>query len=554
MDINQYFPWESYREGQKEAIYKIIKAFSEENETVIFEGPTGSGKSVIGYTIAQMFDRVFWICPQKILQDQLMVDFGIPPKPLLKRMVDIKGRNNYPCTYWDTVKDRYPEGDIKRKTIEKRAKTNKKAKWVADPNLNCEIGVCKLRDNKSKCIECFDKETNMIYCPYWERVEEAKASPICLMNFKSFLMQTSMTTNFTNRDLLILDEAHSIEAELLDFVGITLDKKDLEPLKVPLKKFDTISEYKEFFKKVDLMGSIEKRIAFLMIKENIKEADEWRSLLTKLAIFNNHATDDTWIVKYKEEKKKKYVEFKPIFVDNFAHRYIWSKAKYHLLMSATIISPSIIKESLGLEDNKTYAYKMRNRFDIKNRPIYFQPSGSLSYRNKHKTYPHLIKDIDKICDNHRDEKGIIHTHNFEIAELAMEKCKKSVKDRLLFQKNFNNKKELLSEHSRSDNSIIIAPAMHEGLDLKYDLARFQIICKVPYQSFVNNPQLEARMKLSKSYYDYLTSLKLIQSYGRIVRSETDWGITYILDQDFQRFKNMASHMLPEWFKDAIIEN
>jgi Rad3-related DNA helicase len=94
--------------------------------------------------------------------------------------------------------------------------------------------------------------------------------------------------------------------------------------------------------------------------------------------------------------------------------------------------------------------------------------------------------------------------------------------------------------------------MHEGLDLKDDLSRFQLILKVPYPSFVENPQLEMRMKISSDYYNYLTAMKIVQSYGRSIRSETDFAKTYILDEDFKSFFARSKQILPRWFKQAIV--
>jgi Rad3-related DNA helicase len=93
--------------------------------------------------------------------------------------------------------------------------------------------------------------------------------------------------------------------------------------------------------------------------------------------------------------------------------------------------------------------------------------------------------------------------------------------------------------------------MHEGLDLKDDLGRFQIICKVPYPS-IKDPQIAKRKEESSDYYAWLTATKLVQQYGRIVRHVDDYGITYILDSDFKFFAYHNGEMLPDWFTEAII--
>jgi Rad3-related DNA helicase len=175
----------------------------------------------------------------------------------------------------------------------------------------------------------------------------------------------------------------------------------------------------------------------------------------------------------------------------------------------------------------------------------------MSYKNKHDTFPTLAKDVEAICDNYKDKKGIIHTHNFEIAKYIMYHASRGLKKRLFFQEDFSNKDEMLAKHAKSKNGIIIAPAMHEGLDLKDDLSRFQIICKIPYPSFKDNEQLKIRMQLSQDYYNWLTSLKLVQSYGRSVRSDEDFADTFVLDADFGFFRKKCNKILPSWFKEAV---
>ena len=95
--------------------------------------------------------------------------------------------------------------------------------------------------------------------------------------------------------------------------------------------------------------------------------------------------------------------------------------------------------------------------------------------------------------------------------------------------------------------------MHEGIDLIGDLSRFQIICKVPYPNCFDDEQLARRVEIDRPYYTWLTALKLVQSYGRSVRSPTDTADTYILDESIYKFMDDARKMLPGWFKEAVID-
>jgi Rad3-related DNA helicase len=93
--------------------------------------------------------------------------------------------------------------------------------------------------------------------------------------------------------------------------------------------------------------------------------------------------------------------------------------------------------------------------------------------------------------------------------------------------------------------------MTEGLDLKGDLSRWQIISKVPYPS-MKDPFILAKKLRDEKWYSWMTALALTQATGRSVRSATDYASTYILDSDFKSFLNRSGGLLPKWWTDAIV--
>lgn len=534
--IQSYFPHESFREGQKECIEKALGAFESGKKFVMLEAPTGAGKSAIGLTIARFFGNAYYLTVQKILQSQIIKDFGSD------NVVDLKGRNAYECNYWDNRNEWIKNGDPLPDTD---------TKLYPKPNkpIGCDVGVCKVRDDKSKLAICFNSNGKAL-CPYWGQVAKAQTSHLAIMNFKSFLFQTTFTDNFGERSILILDECHRAEPELLDFISISIMDMAFSPLRWPM--LDSASDYAEFIRESNLLDTVEQKERYARYAGQSKEADEWASLKFKLNLFL--AADSThWVSMCKEIKdgRARILELKPIFLEKYAYEYLFSKADYVLMMSATILSADEMRSMLSIDKSECFAYKMKNRFPKKNRPIVVQDVGSMSYNKKAETHPKLVDKVTEICKRHVNHKGIIHTHNFEITKWLLNECPMETSKRFLFQEDFASKDEMLAKHAASANTIIVAPAMHEGLDLKGDLSRFQIIAKVPYPSLGDNPQLKARMEKSPNYYNWLTALKIVQSYGRSIRSENDWAITYVLDSDFNMFCKRASNMLPEWFTEAI---
>jgi Rad3-related DNA helicase len=74
--------------------------------------------------------------------------------------------------------------------------------------------------------------------------------------------------------------------------------------------------------------------------------------------------------------------------------------------------------------------------------------------------------------------------------------------------------------------------------------------KVPFP-FLGDEVVRRRMAIDSMWYPYQTARAVIQSLGRSVRSETDFAVSYILDEDWARFYRDNAAMFPIEFKDAI---
>ena len=93
--------------------------------------------------------------------------------------------------------------------------------------------------------------------------------------------------------------------------------------------------------------------------------------------------------------------------------------------------------------------------------------------------------------------------------------------------------------------------MTEGVDLKGEHSRFQILCKIPYP-YLGDKIVKKRMNKYKGWYDLQTVKSIIQSTGRSVRSSDDYAVTYILDSDFERLFRKNSMIFPQDFKNCMI--
>ena len=160
-----------------------------------------------------------------------------------------------------------------------------------------------------------------------------------------------------------------------------------------------------------------------------------------------------------------------------------------------------------------------------------------------------VYDLE-IEDNHNFVCNNIVVHNcnsYKIANYIEQNC---WNERLLFHKS-DDRDDILQKFMKSTEPLVlVSPSMTEGVDLKDDLARWEIIVKIPYP-YLGDKQVSRRMEVDPDWYVWQTCLKLVQSYGRIFRSETDWGSAYIFDSGAQYFIHKYKHILPKWFLEAI---
>lgn len=352
----------------------------------------------------------------------------------------------------------------------------------------------------------------------------------------------------------LVSNCHNTEEKLLNFLETTISSKHINN-RIP--KLETPLEYINWLKRIDATGTLKERYEEARGSLNIKLMQHYENLLMKYVNFIIEVTNDPtgWVVEYSTENDEDIVSAKPIFAKSAAKKLLFSHADIIIFLSATILNANTFANNLGINKDEYSAYRIGSNFPVENRPIILDYAGKFTGgKDKQQIWiKPLTRKVEEIARNFPNERGIIHTHSFGIQKGIVENAALDVRKRFLEQHNFINKTEMLEHHAKTPGSIIIAPAMHEGIDLKDDLSRFQILCKVPYANYYENIQLMARMELDPPYYEYITIMKLVQSVGRSVRSETDWAYTYIIDESFERIYK-TNNSFPLWFKEAVTKN
>jgi Rad3-related DNA helicase len=224
-------------------------------------------------------------------------------------------------------------------------------------------------------------------------------------------------------------------------------------------------------------------------------------------------------------------------------------------MSATILSKDYLCRTTGLDPEKVKFIRIEDSdFPIKNRPIHMMNIAWLSAKTMNANMPKIVQAIDNIMSIHRNEKGIIHTTSYIQLQFIRDNISKENAGRLI-ETAFNlDRSEVLRKHFESKKqTVLISPSLHLGVDLKDDLSRFQIIVKVPYPDLTDK-KIAAKKSRDQKWYTWNTVLRLVQAYGRSVRSSDDHATTYILDSSASFLLKSANNLIPRWFTEAIVQS
>lgn len=541
-DIQKYSP----RKEQAEAIEFIDQQYKKDPTTKFFllNLPTGVGKSHLALMLADWYRknknkmaRVDIITNSKILQDQYSFTY--------ESIADLKGKENYECSSY---------------------------------SCSCAQGAEFNRLNKTSCD----------YCPYSSARDLYMSSGISLTNFYLYILYAMYNQKMMEvRDarVLIVDEAHDFDDVMSNFISIKITENIVKRFKFSneytiLKKLNAVKSIADY---VDFLGGLNSEILITMEQMekglstqkrnpvedkrdikiskvlNVKNKDmkvmqlitDLKQLNIKIELFLKEFKENpnNWVLEtnYNEKQKQKELSLEPIWAYDYLDKYVFSHYDMVFLMSGTILDKNLFCQLNGLDVTKAAYYSIPSPFEAKNRPIIYMPLGKMSYKNKEETFQRYIPYIKKILNKYAGQKGIIHTNSFELSNWIQ----KSIDDERLVFHDSTNKDEILKWHIETDRpTVLVSPSMDTGVSLDDDLARFQIIAKIPYPSLASQKN-KMRQINNPDWYAWKTSASLQQACGRAVRGSDDYADTIILDGSFGDVLRHSSHLLPDWFQESI---
>ena len=488
----RHFPFKNPRPDQIETVSEIMEAISEGYKYIVLEAGTGTGKSAIAYTLSSLYESSYILTVTKQLQDQYINDFN--------NMALVKGRKNFICQ--------------------------------KDNNLTCDEGKC--------IAENYTCENQTTECDYYTQKHIALNSKTVISNYHYMFLELNYVKDFTKRHLLICDEAHNLENTLMS-------QLTLEFLISDLKDYLKFEVSDEILYQLD-NGDFDVWLQFIdeIMDNYIRELDKIKDIskphiIEKISFFKKQINDCnrfveniaqdpySWIFDYDEDYG--IITFKPLKIDSYAKNTLFKHGEVSIFMSATILDYKFFSKCLGISEDEIYAIRRESPFDFARNPIKTLDEFNMSHKTISDNAPKTIAVVESILDNHKNEKGIIHTVSSSCRDYLID----NISSKRLIDHNTQNRSEQLENFKTSDEPLVlISPSMNEGVDLPGQLCRFQIIYKMPYPDLADK-QILMRANAEEDWYEYKTALSLIQTYGRGMRYEDDYCTTYLIDSRIMEF-------------------
>jgi len=484
------------RKVQERILSKDLPEAWDTHRVFVITVPVAGGKSLIARTIAEALSKEKGMSTAKcvptiILQEQYANEF--PELPMLK------GKDRYQCD---------------------------------DP----EYSSCH---EKAAAIEhtCDN-------CPYKRDRNACLHSSIGIFNLYSYLFlqdRTNQSEGGDVKDVVILDEAQTVISQLRDMYTFKFwAHKDKYP--------------KDMKTHGDVVLWLESKAADYTTEwnsmEKSKEKEELYRYIDRLYILSKgmKTTPGDYFYEYRREFYRGMMRDCLVIIP-FTMRGLTSKLSYSkkiVLMSATLNNFDL--EELGLSDKRVKYIEAESEIPVQNRPILFLPAYKASYKTKGEYEKVLANTVRKLLKKHNN-KGLIHITYDMIEPL---KALLGDEPRLLWHTK-TTKNSKYKEFRESTDKVLMAAGMAEGIDLAGVEYEWQVVTKIMFPSLADG-MVKRQKENNHKWYSWQACKTLIQQSGRICRTPSDYGITYILDSNFiALYYGHGKEFFPKYFKQSVSE-
>ena len=336
--------------------------------------------------------------------------------------------------------------------------------------------------------------------------------------------------NLNKRKLLIIDDAHRIDENIVNLFSYTINFFDFDK---------------------DLIDNF-----YCDVKElEKKDYNVWLDFINHLSLNNERINQvinsikedpENWICFYDTFCNEKIV-FKPLNVGNILKKYLLKNAEVCIFMSSTILNQEMFCKEIGIDISNVKFIHKDFHFDSDANQIFLRNSVNMRYWEDNNEL--LIPIIEDILEKHENEKGIIHADKIKYNRFIMEEIPNS---RLISHTNFDFDRRL-KQFKNSSKFVMVSESMGEDVGFPNDTCRFQIILKehlIPYDKLAKYKDNES------NWYSYKKAIYLVQMLQRATRLSDDYCINYILDENITKTISkdiIKFNFIPKYILDSIAD-
>lgn len=507
-------PWSGWRDAQWQA---ITSALFSDKRFIVIEAPTGIGKSGIAVALSRLSGRQGVILTStKQLQEQY--------QSLGAKIV--KGRNNFGC------------------------------------NLSSDSRFNLLRIKSAEdgpCTSGYDCQFKGGGCGYYDQKYIARDADVSVHSYSYFLNEANYAGEFSrDNQLIFCDEAHVVENEMRSFVEVSVPHGGMGLSKHPPH---SLSDWKGWIRYANSMfdesyDRLTKDRHDLKLYPNdpdvikrFKYSQKTHRTLRQMALMNG-----SWVIQ--DNPKYRSTILRPSWVHEQMNQNLLRHGHKIVFMSATILDFEMFCSFVGINSDDADFIQLDSPFNPSLRPLVIKSVMKVSRKANLKP---LIDEIDSIIEAHEGEKGIVHTTSYWLAEEIISQSRH--RDRLITHGSQDRLSSLERFKLEMEGTVLVSPSMGTGVDLPGEALRFQIIAKLPFPD-LSDEQVKRRLNYGPDgsedsnpgnrWYAWTTACSLIQTYGRAMRSEDDFGVTYLLDSNWQWWYKQWRQLIPPWVRSAIV--
>jgi len=570
--VNFHLPEERAEQRQ---MMTTVENSLQKSEHLMISAPAGTGKTAaalfptIKYAIQHQKKVVYLTSKttqQKIIRETLqpIVDQGLDITiSFLRASKNMCANDVVICheDYCPYVKN-YQKEDLRKILISKLRK-----KQILDPEI----------------IFSHSKEANI--CPVEIMFDLAATSDIIVGDYNYLFDPRAQMKQIFQRDdllewLLIIDEAHNLYQRTIDSLSPELKRTTIKELskglfndrlkvyrnlKQSLFEIDALFDYLQqegeihysdqryFTFQPDLSSWQEAFLKYenafikyliFKIRKNMMMLDDpfevfyyqFRGLIQIAGIQN-----DEFIVFFDAVEKGK---IKIVCCDPSKHiGNIINKFQSVIAMSATLDPIAYYRDILGFPENNTSLSEVSSPYSTQNRQIVILPHISTYYRDRHKLY-HRYADIIKDVISLKSGNYIVFCPSFEFLQTVNLYLGNIELDIISQRRQMSeeDRNDILSRLQNSDEPKLLLAVMGgifaEGVDFRGDMCIGVIVFSPAL------PQMTYERELIREYYElkrgdgfnyaylYPGINKVIQSVGRLIRSQQDKGIIVLAGERF----------------------